>query len=1144
MANTNMNTGSGIPSAALSTDIYEISEFIDTIRQQSVPDVSETSSIVGMFGYMNEIFSQTLQNTLIVMSETSNEVIPTKAKYSKNIISHALNLGIRKINAQPAVMTVMIYLPTDYIEMNFTEVNNVSGRAKFILDKNVPIYLGDFEFHLDYDVIITRIKNPNGEYVYSAMYDLFDTGTTNVKQNNPLSDIRNPYINTLVKSKLKGIDCLAFSARIRQVRRSYIPKNILTSSTIENKTITFTFEDQMASFDIDVTDGNNIIHLTPIYSGLLDYTVEDGEWCYYEYIDEHTIRIIFSKDSYVPPMNATVTVNLQLSDGAAGNIIYNKNVRQGMNSEKYNNYNGMYMEIYPLMDGVATKGKDRKSIKELKRIIPREASSRGSVINTTDLQNFFNSIDDENCRIYFKKKRDNPLERLYYAYILMRKEACVYPTNTLHLRLEQSDFNGNSKNNNLSINPGTVFYYYDHGDDVENDYATLYPPVYVDELEESKYHMTINSNMDKVRVFEYISPFLITIDSDLVSSYLLTTMNDNKAFTFESINTNSDLQFVATNMNWKRRFLYEDENGEEQRYDNRYVMTIDMTQNSMSEYGLVKSHVDANGDTIFDDVRVKIYMVFYTDETDLHPYRYIEGVLDEYDDKNYIYTFKFYMETDDLMDLNNRINIKGIKNAKPEEFQKNTVIPNAHGYMNNNTFARLYILADFGTKPGDIIDNTKITEETAKVVLYGEDGIGNRTILESVLPTREDIITEFLKNNIYLERDGKNYNVVTIIKRNPEYLKVVKSYNNDDQESEAAILRYLRNNRDSDFVNDILLNDNDVQNVIDSYNYEDLDRYTLCNVMSVDGGINFYYDYSNMMRSNITVEHIRELDEDGNPLFKEINRVDSFGNSYKEMLPIYKTNESGGYYYQYTIKRIPMIKNGFLSTEEKMEDFVYDLEERRGYMNECLYVLEDTFDVDLKFFNTYGPSRMFYYNIPSATTYTVKVVVQYTNIYSNTADEDDKNEVVGKLLYNDEVKILKVKGQWGYINYPVEGWIKLTNTQKCIDYINNVALTMKFSLEAQTSADKTISNYIKRDVKEYIEDINEINELHIPNIITLITNSYREQLVYFEFFDVNDYGAACQHLYLEDNIEADKCPEFLNIETDDDGNPSIQITVY
>ena len=84
-----------------------------------------------------------------------------------------------------------------------------------------------------------------------------------------------------------------------------------------------------------------------------------------------------------------------------------------------------------------------------------------------------------------------------------------------------------------------------------------------------------------------------------------------------------------------------------------------------------------------------------------------------------------------------------------------------------------------------------------------------------------------------------------------------------------------------------------------------------------------------------------------------------------------------------------------------------------------------------------------------------------------------------------------------------------------------------YALEAQTSADKYISTSIISDIKEYVEDINEINELHIPNIITLITNNYREQLVYFEFLDVNNYGASCQHLYL---LERD--PDIADISRD------------
>jgi hypothetical protein len=467
--------------------------------------------------------------------------------------------------------------------------------------------------------------------------------------------------------------------------------------------------------------------------------------------------------------------------------------------------------------------------------------------------------------------------------------------------------------------------------------------------------------------------------------------------------------------------------------------------------------------------------------------------------------------------------------------------------MNKNTYAKVFILADFGTKPGDKLSNgTIINEETAEVIIYGEDGIGNRTEIENIIPIRDDIVESFLKNEIYLEKDNKQVNVVTIMKSNPEYMNKVKEYNNNEQETELMVLRYLRNNKDSDFVQNILLKDKDVIEVIDSYNYEDLSRFTLCNVMSVDDGIDFYHDYSSMMRSTVTVKQIQKTDDDGNLVYKEITRTDALGNKYTEYKPVYLVNENGTYYYNYEIQRIPLLKSNYLNTEELMQEFIFDLEERRKYIEECLFVLEDTFDIDLKFFNTYGPSRMFYYNIPSSQNYTVRVAVADLKVLTNTENEDDDKAIAGWLHFGNHVTINKVKGQWGYIEHPYKGWIKLADTAKVINYIDNVALTMKFALEAQSSADKYITDDIIIDVKEYIEDINQINELHIPNIITLITNNYREQLVYFEFLDVNEYGAACQHLYLDEKVNADICPEFLNIATTVDGvnKPNITIAVY
>ena len=1146
MASTNKNTDGNI----LSTDIYDISEFLDQIRADNIPDLDETSSMVGIFGYMNEMFSQSMQNSLVVISETVNETIPTRAKFTKNVINHAMNLGITDICATPAVMTMMIYLPISYIEDNFVDINPVSGRAKFILSREVPIIVNQtYEFHFDYDIIFTRIKNPQGNYVYTAMYDLFEPGTTIVKQSNPVSDITNPYITTLIQTTVDRVDYLAFSARLHQVSLDTIDKNVLTSSPIENKAVTFEFEHQLAAFDIDVIENGITTHLTPVYYGLIDYTLEDGHWCYYTYINENTIRVLFSQDSYVPSMNAIVRINIQTSEGSNGNFTYTKNYKIGLKSDTYNNYNGMYALIYPLMGGLSSHGRDKKFIRDLRKIIPREASSRGAIINTTDLNNFFNSINDDQCKLYFKKRKDNPFERMYFAYLLMKKDGYVYPTNTLNIKLQQSDFKGFAGNNNLVISPGTKFYYYDHGiTDKDNDFATLHPPVYIEGLDPElyPYPMTINADNNMVRVFEYVSPFLISIDDDLISAYLLTVMNDNKTFAFNFINTDSDLQFIATNMLWKRNYIFTDDKGEEEVYDYKYTMDVTMTQNTDMEYNLIHYHFDDNDNMIFDDVKIRMIMIMYSDETQTNPYRYIEAKLTDYDKLRHIYTFRYIMDTDDLMDLNNRINITGIYNCKPEEFQHLYNLPNSHGYMNKNTYAKIYILADFGTKVGEEINNKIITEETAEIILYGEDGIGCRTELENILPIRDDIVDSLLKNDIYLEKNGNQVNVVTVIKANQEYLDEVKKYNKNELETEAAILRYLRNNKDSNFVQNILLKDEDIIEVIESYNYEDLSRYTLCNVMSVDGGLDFYHDYSPMMRSVVNVKQVQKTDENGNPVYKEIQRTDSLNKEYIEYKPVYEVNDNGTYFYDYEVKRIPMIRNGYLSTEELMQDFVFDLEERRKYIEECLHVLEDTFDIDLKFCNTYGPSRTFYYNIPNSENYKVRVATEKLKVLISTVDEDDETAIAGWLNFATQIDVTKVRGQWGYIKYPYEGWIKLADTTKVINYIDNVALSMKFQLEAESSADKYISSNIIADIKDYIEDINVINELHIPNIITLITNNYREQLVYFEFLDVNKYGAACQHLYLDEQINADICPEFLNIATKVDGvyEPDIGITVY
>ena len=109
------------------------------------------------------------------------------------------------------------------------------------------------------------------------------------------------------------------------------------------------------------------------------------------------------------------------------------------------------------------------------------------------------------------------------------------------------------------------------------------------------------------------------------------------------------------------------------------------------------------------------------------------------------------------------------------------------------------------------------------------------------------------------------------------------------------------------------------------------------------------------------------------------------------------------------------------------------------------------------------------------------------------------------------------------------------------DYLNSTNLTLTFKLKLNPSYDSNITNDIVKDIKEYIENINEISSLHMPNLITEITTKYREYLVFFEFVDLNGYGPGVQHLYSMDMPDKVITAEFLNVNTLSDGTPDINL---
>ena len=186
---------------------------------------------------------------------------------------------------------------------------------------------------------------------------------------------------------------------------------------------------------------------------------------------------------------------------------------------------------------------------------------------------------------------------------------------------------------------------------------------------------------------------------------------------------------------------------------------------------------------------------------------------------------------------------------------------------------------------------------------------------------------------------------------------------------------------------------------------------------------------------------------------------------YKPRVPDPEPGESDdpdAYSYYFHIDNVPLIKYDYFRDESMVEFFCSELTRRKSYIDEAIMNLEDSFGMDFKFFNTYGPSKM----------------------------------------------------------YTLDG---------VSNYLNRVNLSLTFRLGLQVNYDENIVQYITDDVKEFVENINEISSVHMSNLVSDITAKYEESITFFEFVDFNGYGPGEQHLYAMPMPDDVRTPELVNV---------------
>lgn len=901
-------------------DIYQIADKIYEIQKKFI-DVDDDVSVAGIYGYLNDVHSNSLQNAIMLAAEYGNEALPIRSKFERTILTNAITYDIQDINAKPARMTVMLGFVKSSLDKYMDDNANT-----FIYDRYSTIQIEKYKFHLDYDIVIHRSKLMNGSIVYTAKYDM--------NYENPLSIVKNPYLQSPIITVIERVEYLFVICDIAQTEIEFDNHKVITSNALESKTFDFTFDNQLCYFNIFVTENGKKTELIPVYEGL-PYE-KSNNYCYYTYIDSNQIRVKFDRHAYQPLLNAEIDVEIYTTLGTAGNFQYNELLLLPMVSDRFD-YRNIKGVVQPMTD--STNGTDRKTMEELQKIIPKRMLARGGIICDKDLQNYFDTIDDEN-RLVVYKKRDNQIERLYYAYLLAKDEnQNIVPTNTINIQLDAKTFD-NVFDDRYVLVPGRKIYY-DKNMVGYYDPNKIAPP---EQLEKCKECGCLHG--ERHPIFEYATPFITIINKQPLSiSYYLDLINREYTFSYDYVNQHSELQFIATTISMYKNFIIGDE----------YVFTMNITQNVNAKSSVVVYVKDEDGKDmdIVDYFNMKVVLVM---ESNKHKYLVFGDIID-YKPKTQTFTIEFR-------------------------------IPSDHSLINKQNQIKLT----------NLIANTENEEK---------DYFIDRKIKLSAY--------------VYLNKDVEDVGI------------------------------------DTDYTEDI--------------NSSLLDGMVLVNKYYIEDDVFLFYNYSANINSICKVyppeENTEPPKEDTGTETPQDGDTDTpDGDGGEEIIN-----------YKFELQSIPMIRYSYLMDELRLNEFIDYLQYRKNYIDMAQRILEDTFNVDLKFFNTYGPSLLFN---------------------------------IGR--HNQEV-------------------------------LDSVNISLNFDIKLNSVSTTEILFDIKDSIKSQIENINQIDSVHMSNICAYIKQEYSNDIDFIEFTGLNTYNAMYQYLEHREPDVLLEVPEFITVNLNDDMEADINITV-
>lgn len=471
----------------------------------------------------------TVEDAFNAVAVARREVYPVMAQFTTSLYAMATLQSIEIPLTTPATCKCALIIPQDEIIENST-FND--GLYECTIDNCLKIFAGDLQFMLDYPIKI--ISKKTDKWMHTIHYDISVSNSLNHS-----TEAR--YIsNKIIKDS--GVNYVAlFIDTIRQVEMTEISNVVIKDSIMDTISMDIDFDGNLANFEVFYKENANSeeVQLTKV---MINGSTPGTPYVLYELVNTNKIRLTFKYNTiFTPKYNSEIICRIYTSQGEDGNFnSFSEDLVCSSDSEKYP-YNSS-MTILGKVNGSATGGMNQLLTEEFRNTILKAYSTNNTITTSNDLQLHFDDLADDisNVKILFKKKRDDPLIRLFGAYSVFKDEGeNTIPTNTLNIEFLKSDFieDLSSSVSRMSIKAGTVFEY------KNADSYVIVPSRNSDGSMKSI--LDIQSEVNSGKMY-FTNPFLIGINLNPNNvGYYMSSIDSYFPIEYTYVNDNSAQQFIG-----------------------------------------------------------------------------------------------------------------------------------------------------------------------------------------------------------------------------------------------------------------------------------------------------------------------------------------------------------------------------------------------------------------------------------------------------------------------------------------------------------------------------------------------------------------------------------------------------------------------